>query len=391
MTVKSHDAPWGLVVSLVPKSVADYFHEVSHIGEAGIPIPPAEQAVMKAQLQAIHAWADSMDISKYGVTGYELFRPAFEEHAVVYDFDSPDENMVNIAKMVRDFQAGLASGTFTHEYERSGAELATFVRNGRGDGTDPAEIDYTLWNATATVCDILIVNGLDDPLTAADPDIGHGYPIYFPEVRTPIDHGDPVVASTNIIPGRTCMPDGTNRFGLGLFRFQKGQGAAHGTEGAMQLTTSDPAAPQPIGIAWGLDYHNTPSAAVTADLSQYNSLDDFYLATTGVSKSINKEDKFGVSITCFIDYTSSQAPGKQDGHRVVTVVIQPTDGVRETNADLVVAAASPLPAILKNLAAALPAPQAAPAPPFIGTVEKHDLGGGTHLPPHVVPFNSDDN
>ncbi|MFZ1773617.1 MAG: hypothetical protein WAT78_06620 [Rhizobiaceae bacterium] len=390
MSVKAHDAPWGMVVSLVPKSVVDYFQQAALKGEVGVPVPPAEQAAILARLKAIgFNLPPGADMSKYGVTGYELFLPAFEEYAQYFSNNPQPDTQANIAKLARDYQAGKASGNYSDEYYAANDVVQSIARNGRSAGTAWTH-DYTLWGTTGTVCDILIVNGLDEPLTVADPFIGHGYPIYFPQVMTPIDHGDPVAASTNVIPGRTCMPDGTNRFGLGLFRFQKGDGALYGTEGAMQLTTSDPAAPQPIGIAWGLDYGNSPSMAATADLSQYNSLQAFYEATTKVSKSTYGEGKFGVNINCYIDYTSSQPPGKDDGHRVLTVVIQPTGGVKETNADPVAGASSPLPAMLKNLAAALPAPQAAPAPPFIGQVNKPGIGNPNHLPPNVVPFVNDD-
>lgn len=390
MTVKPHDAPWGMVVSLVPKSVVDYFQQVALKGEVGIPVPPVEQAAILARLKAIgFNLPPGADMSKYGVTAYELFLPTFEEYAQYFSNNPQPDTQVNIAKLARDYQAGKASGNYSDDYYNANDVVQSIARSGRGAATAWAH-DYSLWGTTGTVCDILIVNGLDEPLTVADPYIGHGYPIYFPQVMTPIDHGDPVVASTNVIPGRTCMPDGTNRFGLGLFRFQKGDGAFYGAEGALQLTTADPAAPQPIGIAWGLDYGNNPSMAATADLSQYNSLQAFYEATTKVSKSTYGEAKFGVNINCYIDYTSSQPPGKDDGHRVLTVVIQPTAGIKETNADPVAASASPLPAMLKNLAAALPAPQAAPAPPFIGQVNKPGIGNPNRLPPNVVPFVNDD-
>ncbi|MFZ1680289.1 MAG: hypothetical protein WAT70_04660 [Rhizobiaceae bacterium] len=389
MTVKPHDAPWGMPVALVTKAVVDLFYQASLHGRATVTLTPQEIADVKAAFQALRMPLPGVDLSKAGVTAYQLFLPAFEEYAQYYSNNPQPDTQVNLARLARDYQARKASGNFTDEYYNANSDVQVLVQALRGDGSTAWDQDLTLWGTPGTICDILIVNGLDAPLTLADTYVGHGYPIYYPNVMQPLIHGDPVEVAPNVIPGRTGAPDGTDRFGLGLFRFQKGDGAFYGTEGAMQFTTPDPAAPKPIGIAWGLDYHNNPSTAATADLSQYNSLQAFYEATTMVSKSNFGEGMHGVSVNCYIDYTSGDAPLKDDGHRLITVVIQPTGGVKEAGPGPA-AAKNPLPQIMKNIARTLPKPAPQPAPPFIGAVDKHGIGGGNHLPPNVVPFVNDD-
>lgn len=388
MTVAPHNAPWGFPTALIPKSVVDLFYQAALHGQTTIATTPSEVTALKAAFSALHVQVP--DLSKLPVTAYQLFLPAFEEYAQYYDYSSAPETQVNLARLVRDYQARKASGKFTDEYYNANSMAQSLAQAGRSDPSLAWSNDFTLWGGSGTICDLLIVNGLDAPITCTETYVGHGYPIYFPQVMTPLEHGDPVEASNNVIPGRTCMPDGTNRFGLGLYRFQKGDGAFYGTEGALKFTTSDPAAPQPIGIAWGLDYHNTPSMAATADLSQYNSLQAFYEATTQKSVLGYGEGKFGVSINCLYAYSSLSKPNMDDGHRVITVVIQPTGGVAQSSAAAPAAAGSPLHSILKNIAAALPKPAAQPAPPFVGAVDKHGIGGGNHLPPNVVPFVNDD-
>lgn len=386
MTVKPHDAPWGMPVAFVPKAIIDLFYQVSLHTQADVALTPQEIADVKAAFQALHVGLPG-DLSKMPVTAYQLFLPAFEEYAQFFSNNPQPDTQVNLARQVRDYQARKASGTFTDEYYSANDDVQSMIRFGRGDGSRAVDQDLTLWGATETACDILIVNALDQPLTLTDSVVGHGFPIYYPNVMKPLAHGDPVEVTPNVIPGRTGMPDGSSRFGLGLFRYQKGDGAFYGTEGALQFATSDPAAPKPIGVAWGLDYYNNPSTAATADLTQYNSLQAFYEATTKASKSNFGEGKFGVSINCIVGYSSLESPGKDDGHRVITVVVQPTGGVKDTDPVAAAPSAKPLKAILKNVAAALPGP---PPPPFLGPMNPPGLNNPNKLPPNVVPFVNDD-
>ena len=388
MGAQAQDPPYGVPPALVAKSVFDLFYDAALHGQANCSVTPAEGAALIALMSKMGL---SMGQSANGpvsipVTPYQMFLPAFEQFALFSNGGDMPFAPVAIAPLAAKYLADKASA----DLSQCNPVTINIVHQGRGDRSLVQENDFTLLEASATVCDILIINGLDAPLTCADSYIGHGFQAYYPQVLTPIDHGEPVEASNNVIPGRTCMPDGTNRFGLGIYRFQKGSGAAHGTEGALKFTTPDPAAPQAIGIAWGLDFHNTPSMAATADLSQYNSLQSFYEATTAQSKSTSSDGKFGVSINCNYTFSSMDAPNKDDGHRVITVVIQPTGGVKETNADTQAAPASPLPAMLKSIASALPKPQASPAPNFVGKVNPPGPANPNKLPPNVVPFVNDD-
>lgn len=385
MPATPQDAPWGIPPTLVPKSVVDLFYQAALHGQVDIAVSAAEAAAIRTAFQQLGVQPPG-DLSKAPTTAYQMFLPAFEQYAVFDNGGDVPYPPVCIALRVGLLQAG----NKTAALDQCNQDAVKLILAGRGDGSERHHNDLTLCGATETVCDILIVNALDEPIACAETYVGHGYPIYYPQVLTPIDHGDPVEASNNVIPGRTCMPDGTNRFGLGIYRFQKGLGALHGTEGALKFTTPDPAAPQPIGIAWGLDYYNKASTAATADLSQYNSLQAFYEATTQKSVSTYGEGKFGVSINCITGYSSLESPNKEDGHRVITVVIQPSGGVKETNAELASAPAKVLPSILKYVAAALP-PPAQPAPPFIGAVNQPGLNNPNKLPPNVVPFVNDDN
>lgn len=377
------DAPWGIPPALVPKSVVDLFYQAALRGQVDIAVSSAEAAAIRTSFQQLGVQPPA-DLSKAPVTAYGLFLPAFEQFALFNNGGDQPFPPVSIAPRVSLLQAGNATAAL----DKCNPDAIRHIQDGRGDGSKPQNNDFTLYGATPTVCDILIVNALDAPITCAETVVGTGFPFYYPQILTPIDHGDPVEASNNVIPGRTCMPDGSNRFGIGLYRFQKGLAALHGTEGALKFTTTDPAAPQPIGVAWGLDYYNKPSMAATADLSQYNSLQAFYEATTQKSVSTYGEGKFGVNINCAIGYSSLNSPNKDDGHRVITVVIQPKAGIRETDADPAPAPSKVLPGILKIVSAALPKPSPQAPQPFVGAVKQPGLN---KLPPNVVPFVNDDN
>ena len=186
-----------------------------------------------------------------------------------------------------------------------------------------------LSHADDRMCMIVIANGLAKPLKlSGDPFIARGHQVGHPDTQVPrakggIDHSDP-----DIIPGRASF--GTaNHYGVGVYRFAKlfvaGIGF-YGTEGAITLTTDDPAAPKPICIAWRVDQFTNVSCAATMDVTQYGTGEDFYNATVAQNKGTFGEGLYQAKINCTI--APLTAKGKTFPHlQVVTAVIQPSDGI----------------------------------------------------------------
>ena len=110
---------------------------------------------------------------------------------------------------------------------------------------------------------------------------------------------DSVIATKpNTIPGRVELLPGLKQAGIGIYRFEKnldwGLGF-YGTGGAISWSFGDAKIGTTMAAAWLTPEKGDLGWAVTADLSQYSSLQDFYekTADTGAKRRLASDGKTG--------------------------------------------------------------------------------------------------
>lgn len=105
---------------------------------------------------------------------------------------------------------------------------------------------------------------------------------------TDIDTGSVRATKPDVIPGITQLVPGLLQGGIGMYRFEKNLDMGigfYGTGGAISWTCSDPDVHTTMAFSWLVPETGDMGMSVTADLSKYSSLQDFYEKTAGARKT----------------------------------------------------------------------------------------------------------
>jgi hypothetical protein len=153
------------------------------------------------------------------------------------------------------------------------------------------------------VCTIVIANALQGSLVRKDHYYNCGFESAHPAIVDPDDGSE---SNAHTIEGLLTLPPSVSPeplFGVGAYRFEKDLSLGigfYGTGGAISFTSSDPATNGKVmAISWLVPENGNPGCGVTADLSAYKNLEDFYMQTAdkGHQERVDIQKSFNLHAT----------------------------------------------------------------------------------------------
>lgn len=144
------------------------------------------------------------------------------------------------------------------------------------------------------VCTLVLINGLNGGLTRCDETFDCGFETHYPAIVDPAGKAGPT--DPHHIPGQTQVDLGSGPetfYGMSFYRFENrrvlGLGF-YGTGGAIAFTSDDPRTQgKMMAVSWLVPETGDRGCCVTADLSKWPSLSDFYYKTADTRKEVNSD------------------------------------------------------------------------------------------------------